>query len=143
SGQTASAWASFREASELAEKRGDARKELADQRAAALQPRLSKLLIRVSTLPGLQVQRDDVQVGAALWGAAIPSDPGAHLVKVSAPGKRTWQGRAVVKADGSTTTLAVPELEAADAASPVSAVPPPPKAQGAVLPQSVEPGPQN
>jgi hypothetical protein len=125
SGQTASAWASFREASEVAEKRGDPRKELADQRAAALQPRLSKLQIKVSAVPGLQVVRDDVPVGAALWGSAVPTDPGSHLVKVSAPGKRPWQGTAVVKADGTTTTLTVPELVAEVSGAPTATAPPP------------------
>jgi hypothetical protein len=132
-GQTASAWASFREASEVAEKRGDARKELADQRAAALQRRLSRLQINVSALPGLQVARDDVAVGAALWGSAVPTDPGSHLVKVSAPGMRSWQGTAVVKSDGSTTTLAVPALEADDVSAPS------PSTHGGASPKRDEP----
>jgi hypothetical protein len=122
-GQTASAWASFREASEVAEKRADPRKELADQRAAALQGRLSKLQIKVTAAPGLQVMRDDVPVGATLWGASVPTDPGSHLVNVTAPGRRAWRGTVVVKADGTTTSLTVPELAAQSTGAP-AALPP-------------------
>ncbi|HXK18584.1 MAG TPA: hypothetical protein VNG33_12315 [Polyangiaceae bacterium] len=134
-GQTASAWAGFREAAELAEKRGDSRKDLADQRAAALQPRLSHLQLKVSPLPGLRVERDDVLVGAALWGASVPTDPGPHLIKVSAPGRLPWQGTALVKADASTTTLAVPPLQPAPAGTE-----PAPKPDGGAA-TTPEPGP--
>src|SRR5690349_12341464 len=47
-GQTASAWASFRDAAELAATRGDQRQALAEERAASLLPRLSKLQIEVA-----------------------------------------------------------------------------------------------
>src|SRR5207244_3867733 len=46
-GQTASAWARFRDASEVAAARNDRRQNLANERAAKLLPRLSKLQIEV------------------------------------------------------------------------------------------------
>lgn len=123
-GQTASAWASFREASELAEKKGDSRKSLADSRIQGLLPRLSKLQINVPAGASYHVERDSIVVGSALFSAPVPTDPGPHFIKASAPGRRTWTGTAVVKADGSTTTIDVPELEKEVPISPETSVSP-------------------
>jgi hypothetical protein len=126
-GQTASAWASFREAVEVAEKRNDPRREAAEQRITALVPRLSKLQIEAPAGmdPGsLQIKRDNVVVGKALWGAPVPTDPGPHTITASAPGLRPWTGSVIVKADGSTTVVKVPELESEVPKSPeTSAIP--------------------
>ncbi len=135
-GQTASAWASFREAAELAEKRGDSRRELALERVAVLTPKLSRLQIKVNAIAGLRVERDAIPVGQPLWGTAIPSDPGSHVITASAPGRRPWQGTVVVKADGSTTSISVPELALEGAATEVE----PAKADPA--PHEVEPAPE-
>jgi hypothetical protein len=123
-GQTASAWASFREASEVAEKKGDSRRALAEQRVAALLPRLSKLQINVPAGSSLHIERDSIVVGTALWSAPVPTDPGPHTISASAPGRRSWTGTAVVKADGSTTVIDVPELEKEVPTSPETSVSP-------------------
>jgi hypothetical protein len=126
-GQTASAWASFREAAELAEKRDDPRRETAEQRIANLMPRLSKLQIEVAAgtdQTTLQIKRDNVVVGSALWGAPVPTDPGPHTITASAPGLRSWTGNAIVKADGSTTIVQVPALESEVPKSPETSATP-------------------
>src|SRR5262245_17139830 len=126
-GQTASAWASFREAAELAEKRNDPRQAAADERIASLLPRLSKLQIEVAAgtdTSSLQIKRDNVVVGSALWGAPVPTDPGPHTITASAPGLRAWTGNAIVKADGSTTIVAIPALEAEVPVSPEKSITP-------------------
>jgi hypothetical protein len=123
-GQTASAWASFREASEVAEKKGDTRRALAEKRIAALLPRLSKLQINVPPGSNFHIERDAIVVGTALWSAPVPTDPGAHTITASAPGRRSWTGTAVVKADGSTTVIEVPELEKEVPTSPETSVSP-------------------
>jgi hypothetical protein len=128
-GQTASAWASFREAAELAEKNGDQRRELARARVERLVPRLSHLRIDVSQGAELQVERDGIIVGAALWGAPIPTDPGVHTITAKAPGRRSWSGTAVVKADGASTTVSVPELAREVPVSPEAQVSLAPAAQ--------------
>lgn len=126
-GQTASAWGRFREAAEIAEKRGDPRQELANQRAAALLPRLSKLKINVA--PGTEptVDRDSVAIGSPLWGTAVPIDPGSHRITASAPGRRTWSVLVDIKPNGSITTVDVPALppEGAPLAVAPAAVAPP------------------
>lgn len=126
-GQTASAWAAFREAAELASQRGDPRQSEAEARSLALTPRLSKLQINVprSLDPAsLHVERDEVVVGRALFGAPTPTDPGPHQITVSASGYRSWKTTAMVRADGSTTVVDVPELEKERPASPETSVTP-------------------
>lgn len=62
-GKLASAYAAFREASEVAQKKGDERRGLADDRSRALEPRLSRLTVEVpdpSRVNGLEVMRDGI-----------------------------------------------------------------------------------
>jgi hypothetical protein len=110
-GQTASAWAAFRDASEIAEQRGDARKKFADKRIKALAPKLSRLQINVPQGAELHVERDSVVVGNTLLNSPVPTDPGSHTVTASATGRKTWTGTVVVKKDGSTAVITIPELE--------------------------------
>ncbi len=119
-GQTASAWASFREAVDIAKKLGDPRKELGERHIAALVPKLSRLQINVAEGAEIHVERDAVTVGKALFGAPVPMDPGPHTITASAPGKRTWTSKIVIPADGSITMVTVPELTAEVSTSPES-----------------------
>jgi hypothetical protein len=126
-GQTASAWAAFREAAELAQQRRDPRQRDAEERGQALMGRLSKLQINVP--PGmdpssLHVVRGEVVVGRALFGTPTPTDPGPHQITVSASGYRPWRTTALVRADGSTTVIEVPELEKERPASPETSITP-------------------
>jgi hypothetical protein len=115
-GQLASAWGSYREAEEVAGKRGDPRGEHAHERAGALEPRLSYLVIQVPEamrLPGLEVTRDGMSVAPVLWGARAAIDPGTHQIKAHAPGYQPWQAEVAVSAEGSSTNVDVPKLEGA------------------------------
>lgn len=110
----ASAWASWRDAVELAEKRGDPRKDVASESAAALEPKLAKLIVRVpasSELIDIEVRQDGRPLGRALWGSAIPVDIGAHEIEARAPGMQTWRGWVRVKKNGVIETLTVPKLQ--------------------------------
>ncbi len=120
-GKTASAWASFREAKELAAAKADGREQVAKDRAAALEPKLARLSIVVpsdSEAPGLEVQRDGQVVGRALWGSAVPIDPGKHTIVARAQGKTDWTKDVDVTEAGKTVTLAIPALAAAAALPP-------------------------
>lgn len=93
-GQTASAWATWKDAAARANaagKRDVERRALG--RADALEPNLARLAIAVapeSNVAGLEIQRDGVHVGAAEYGLAMPVDPGKHTVEARAPNKKDW-----------------------------------------------------
>jgi serine/threonine-protein kinase len=124
-GQTASAWATFTDASALARARGEKdRDERAKSRIQALVPKLSKLTITVApqneTSANLEVKRDGIVVGKTIFGAPVPVDPGDHMVEASAPGKKPWKGTVNVPPQpGGVVAFAVPPLEN-DALAPPS-----------------------
>jgi len=130
-GQTASAWAAFKEAAGTAALRHDKREHVARERAAALQPKLSLLNILVpdqAEVQGLQIRRDELIVGSTQWGIAFPLDPGAHTVKATAPGHRPWSTEVQLDADSALVSVTVPLLEADPPPGPSAPPPPAPAA---------------
>jgi hypothetical protein len=113
-GKLASAWSKFLEVASKARAAGQAgRAQVAKERAAALGPRLSSLVITVpgaDKTPGLDVKRDGTSVGAAEWGTPIPADSGGHLIEATAPGRQPWSMTANVVDGAKTTTVTVPDL---------------------------------
>jgi hypothetical protein len=87
-GHLARAWTLFDEVAQTLPPT-DKRRAVAQERAAALEPRLPRLSIRLaSSAPaGARVVRDGVELGAASLGTPLPVDPGEHVVTVSAPGR--------------------------------------------------------
>jgi hypothetical protein len=120
-GKTASAWAEYKEAIPLARAAGSKiRQDLATERAAALESRLSMLTIRAmgntEDTTGLEVRRDGVPVQPAEFGSPIPVDPGPHTIEASAPGKQKWTSTVQVT-EASKFAVDVPKLlSATDAA---------------------------
>jgi serine/threonine-protein kinase len=117
-GRTASAWSLFLEAAALANRTAERQREqIARERAAQLERRLSKLRVivpqDVRTI-GLRVERADAEtaavMGPAQWGSAMPIDPGKHVVRATAPGKRPAQLEVEVPADGATYTITLSPL---------------------------------
>jgi hypothetical protein len=114
SGKIASAWAQFREAAATAVKLGDPREKVAREHAAALEPKLSRLVILIPkdvVAPGFKVVRDGEAVGAAVWGTPVPIDAGDHTITVTAKGKKPFTTVAHVPASPATQTIAIPVLE--------------------------------
>jgi hypothetical protein len=113
-GKTASAWAEYREVVSMARTSGSAeREELAQQKAGALEGKLSRLAISVvqgGQVDGLKVTRDGETVDPAEFGVPIPVDPGPHVIQASAPGKQTWSKRIEVGGDANTERVEVPLL---------------------------------
>jgi hypothetical protein len=112
-GRTASAWATFREAASLARGRGDeSRATVANDRADALEPKLSKLWLTVAddNPPGLVVERDGSEIPKASWGVALPVDPGTHTFRARAPGKEEWTVSVDIEGDAQTAKIEVPVL---------------------------------
>ncbi|MCS6902176.1 MAG: hypothetical protein NZX77_20730, partial [Polyangiaceae bacterium] len=66
----------------------DPRRALAQKKAQALEPRIPRLLLRLTNgVPeGTRVVRDDVELGPAALGVLLPVDPGKHAIEVQAPG---------------------------------------------------------
>lgn len=137
-GQTASAWAMFNDAASAAHNANQGDRELkAKQRVDAL----AKKLVKLSIAPGpdnagvadLEIKRDGVVIGSALFGTAVPVDPGDHKIEVTAPGKKTWSGVATVPSKaGSSVAFVIPRLED---------LPPPPPPEPTVTATAVVPPP--
>ncbi|MBX3202435.1 MAG: hypothetical protein KF894_30195 [Labilithrix sp.] len=124
--QTASAWATYKEAASAAQALG--RKDwekLASQRANALEPKLARLTIKVDkdNAAKLEVSRDGTTVSEASFGVPIPVDVGAHTVEASAPGHKPFSTSTTVSKDGETVEVSIPKLEAEP--EPVAAEPAP------------------
>src|ERR1019366_353360 len=132
-GQTASAWATFKDAAGEARVAGQVEREkLARDRAAALEPRLARLAIvvaRESAVDGLLVRRDGEPVPTSSWGLPVPIDPGEHAIEASAPGRKPWATAVAVTA-ASSSEVSVPPLE------PEVVVPVKPSPPAAGLPES-------
>ena len=116
SGKTASAWVRFTEAATIAERAGQQeRAEFARTHAAALAPRLSRMIVTApSPAPeGLEVRRDGIVVDAAVFGEAVPVDPGPHALEARAPHQRTWTANVDIEPDAKAPrTVAIPAFEA-------------------------------
>ena len=125
-GKTASAWAEFNSAVDLADKARDpARKRFALEQVKATSARLSRLMVRAPALPsGASVKLDGRDLGPALLGTAVPLDPGDHRVEVTAPGKRTFAVTVKVDPGPAQRTLDVPPLDDEAPAPPVIKPPP-------------------
>src|SRR5262245_35574652 len=112
-GRTASAWAAFREVAALASRANDeARVTFARQRAAALEPYLAKLTIKVATadrVDGLTITRDGAIVPDAMYETSVPVDPGDHIIQATAPKFQSWSQRVTVVRE-KTFTVEVPRL---------------------------------
>ncbi|WP_438014835.1 hypothetical protein WMF18_28605 [Sorangium sp. So ce315] len=138
-GRTASAWAAFREAADMAGRSGQAEREAkATRRAADLEKRLERLAVTVSApADGLVVRRNGAVLDAGAWGAPLPVDPGKHRVEATAPGKKPFSVEAQTAGPGKVVTVAIPPLEDDPAASAAG----PAQPAGPVAPPSAPPRP--
>lgn len=113
-GKLATAWNEYNEALLAAKQDGrDDRVAYARERIAAIEPNLSRLTISLPEehdVQGLEVKLDGVTVGRPALGVALPIDPGAHTVVVSAPGKKPWQANVDIAEGPGTKSLSIPQL---------------------------------
>lgn len=122
-GHLAAAWDAWHEAiASLGP--GDDRTAQARKRAAALDARIPRLTVRLApgAPAGATVHRDAVELGAASLGVALPVDPGAHVVRVDAPGHEP---------SSTPVTLAEGESRAVDVSAGAASAPEPPAPQPA------------
>ncbi len=134
-GRTASAWALFREAASQARAGGQgSRAEAGAARAAALEPKLSRLTVQVdpkNAMPGFELLRDGQIVSRGMFGVGVPVDPGEHTLEARAPGYLPWTGSARVGLEHDSASVYVPELKL-DPSQPAEPAPEP--AAAAVAP---------
>ncbi len=116
-GRTASAWTTFLDLAATEHKNGGAkageREKVARDRARALEPRLTQLVIDVPAavrVAGLVVKRDGEVMREGQWGTPVAVDPGKHTLEASAPGKTTWTTTEDIEAAGTSTTVHVQAL---------------------------------
>ncbi|WP_437675712.1 hypothetical protein [Sorangium sp. So ce131] len=124
-GRTASAWATFRQAMSESRAAGQTeRARKAQARATQLEPTLPKLKVEVAAegkaVEGLSVRVAGKAVDSALFGIAIPVDPGDIAIEASAPGHESWTATVKIRA-GAVETVSVPALKRAASAPPAGA----------------------
>src|SRR5262245_11606925 len=101
-GKLASAWGAFTKAEAIARRAGDDKRQAeARKRAAAIEPRVAKLVIEVTRkVDGLVIRRDGEIVDPATWQVAVPIDPGTYAITAEAPGHVAWRGEVVIERAG-------------------------------------------
>jgi serine/threonine-protein kinase len=113
-GKTATAWAGFREAAELAKRRGDEeRRAVAEERAEKLAMRLSRIrfVTPANGVPhDLRITVDGLDVRSALFSTWLPVDPGERVVAVRAPGYRSAERRLQVPTGPIELEVSIPAL---------------------------------
>jgi hypothetical protein len=121
-GRNASAWREFRDAERMAREKNDKRADVAAQRAEALEPKLSRLIVSAPAdagKAGATVLLDGAPLGPEFWNAALAVDAGDHVVIAAAAGQAPQTLNVTVAANATPTTVNV---------GPVVAPPPPPPA---------------
>jgi tetratricopeptide (TPR) repeat protein len=98
--------------------------QLAEKRAAALAPRLSKLTVTVvpdRQLAGLELFRGSEMIDPGAWNLPLPIDGGTYKIVARAPGHDQWSTMVTVKPEGDVQTVEMPVLAATKVvAAPVS-----------------------
>ena len=141
-GKLASAHAQYLDVAARAAEAGQVeREQAARERAAAVEPRLSRLRIDVMADEAeLELARNGVAVPREEWNQDLPVDPGRYEIGATAPGKKSFSARADVPEGPALVVITVPELESREPrATPVAAQPAEPP-EAAPAPATSEPG---
>lgn len=108
---------------------GDDRLALIEQQLQRLEATVPKLRIEAprSRPAGLHVNVDGTAIGNTAFGVPLPVDPGTHRLEVSAPDREPKQVEVIVHADGATTVVQLPSLDAPVPRAESSPAPLPPR----------------
>jgi len=143
SGRTATAWADYSTALELAKKsqRAD-RVALSKRKISELAPRVPKLtIVVIADTPGLLIRLDGIEIRAGAWGSPLPVDPGAHVIEAFAIGYQSSRVE-VAAAEGTSQQLDIGALTplASEPGAGEAPIPPPTTSQ-TNAPQLAAPAP--
>jgi hypothetical protein len=94
------------------------REQVARGRANALEPTLPHVVIDASAEAGAAVTLDEEPILSGAFGTPIPLDPGDHVVRAAAPGKKPFVESFAVQAGASQRTIHIPALAADVPTSP-------------------------
>jgi hypothetical protein len=114
-GKTASAWAAFQGASEMAAAQEQPeREEIARERAEDLRARLSYVTVEVDAatrdLAGVSVKLNGAPISPGTWGSPLPVNPGKQVFTASAPGYEAWSSEISISDSAGSRTINVPGL---------------------------------
>jgi hypothetical protein len=113
-GKTASAWSAYKDAATLARQMQKPEHEASGkQLAAALEPKLSKLKVDGTPVPGLVLKRDGVEISVATLGIPVAVDPGEHVIEVAAQGYEPTTLKVTVGKNGDVQSVSIPPLQKA------------------------------
>jgi hypothetical protein len=113
-GRLASAWGAYVEVASITHSAGQAaREQHARERVAAIEPRLSYVVVKMqhASNAGVHLTRDGAEMPLAQLEVAIPIDGGEHVLRATAEGKQAWERRFRVDQDAQRITIDVPALE--------------------------------
>jgi len=118
-GRIATAWSTWGEAMEKAQRDGDKRADFAKNRREALSPRLPKVIINVQNeVAGVEILWDGVKLSPAVFGVELPTDPAEHdLIVLRDDGIKLKEDRIRIMTEGSKTEVTL-DIEALDKAKP-------------------------
>jgi hypothetical protein len=122
-GKLASAWAAYIEAGARAHTEKNAEREAAaKERAAGLEPKLPRLVVKlapgVAAPVGMVLTRDGDPLGQGSLGSSLPVDPGEHVFTAEAPGKKPTTQKITITAGETKEVLLGPFEEAPGIAPP-------------------------
>jgi hypothetical protein len=118
-GRIATAWSTWGEAMEKAQRDGDKRADFAKKRREDLFPRLPKVIFNVQNeVAGVEIVWDGVKLAPAVFGVELPADPAEHeLVVLRDDGMKLKEDRVRITAEASKTEVAL-DIAALDKAKP-------------------------
>ncbi|MEN9581457.1 MAG: hypothetical protein RJA70_4466 [Pseudomonadota bacterium] len=137
----ASAWATFREANDLAARKGDEKRgRIASVRAQALEPTLHRVVLVVNGAPeGFELSQGGQLVPPSTFGLPLPVDAGELMIEARAPGHESWVTRIRIPKTPGETRVVVPPP--APTMAPVIAPPPAPKPAASLASPAAPPDP--
>lgn len=107
-----SAWSAYKDS--LTRVKDPSKRQLAEQRIAALEPRLSYLTVLVpdeSRVDGLVIKRNGKPLDAVLWNRAAPVDGGVYTISGHAPGHEEWSTTVEVAVEADKASIEVPRFK--------------------------------
>ena len=135
-GKIATAWAEYTSAATVARRENrKEREDFARDRVAALEPRITHVVLQIAApVADLVVSLDDQPLDHTALNVPLPIDPGTHRVTATARGKIAWSTTIEAPPERAEIPVKIPALESTP--PPIAAASAPP-AQVMILPAAV------